>query len=212
MELASFYFDIRKDTLYCDSMESLERQAARTVLDQLFSTLATWLSPIIPFTTEEAWLTRFPGEEEYGSIHLRQFCDIPSNWRDDDLAAKWELIRKLRRVVTGALEIERAEKRIGSSLSAEAIIYTSNSFKGALSDINLADLCITSSTRFGEGEAPSEAFTVSDIPDVKVMIVLASGEKCARCWKVLPEVGAHEIHKDLCNRCADVIGDTPVFA
>ncbi|MEE2654234.1 MAG: isoleucine--tRNA ligase [Pseudomonadota bacterium] len=212
VELSSFYFDIRKDTLYCDSMESLERQAARTVLDQLFSTLATWLSPIIPFTTEEAWLTRFPGEEEYGSIHLRQFCDIPSNWRDDDLAAKWELIRKLRRVVTGALEIERAEKRIGSSLSAEAIIYTSNSFKGALSDINLADLCITSSTRFGEGEAPSEAFTVSDIPDVKVMIVLASGEKCARCWKVLPEVGAHEIHKDLCNRCADVIGDTPVFA
>ena len=114
--------------------------------------------------------------------------------------------------MTGALEIERAEKRIGSSLSAEAIIYTSNSFKGALSDINLADLCITSSTRFGEGEAPSEAFTVSDIPDVKVMIVLASGEKCARCWKVLPEVGAQEIHKDLCNRCADVIGDTPVFA
>ena len=212
VELSSFYFDIRKDTLYCDSRESLERQAARTVLDQLFSTLATWLSPIIPFTTEEAWLTRFPGEEEYGSIHLRQFCDIPSNWRDDDLAAKWELIRKLRRVVTGALEIERSDKRIGSSLSAEAIIYTSNSFKGALSDINLADLCITSSTRFGEGEAPSEAFTVSDIPDVKVMIVLASGEKCARCWKVLPEVGAHEIHKDLCNRCADVIGDTPVFA
>jgi len=212
VELSSFYFDIRKDTLYCDSVDSPERQAVRTVLDQLFSTLATWLAPIIPFTAEEAWLTRFPREKEKGSVHLRQFCDIPASWRDNDLAEKWELIRKLRRVVTGALEVERADKRIGSSLSAEAIIYTSNSFKVALSDINLADLCITSSARFGEGDAPPEAFTVSDIPEVKVMIELASGKKCARCWKVLPEVGTHEIHKDLCNRCADVIGDKPVAA
>ena len=212
VELSSFYFDIRKDTLYCDSMDSPERQAVRTVLDQLFSTLTAWLAPIIPFTAEEAWLTRFPREKENGSVHLRQFCDIPSSWYDNDLAEKWELIRKLRRVVTGALEVERAEKRIGSSLSADAIIYASNSFKVALSDINLADLCITSSARFGEGDAPSEAFAVSDTPDVKVMIELAGGQKCARCWKVLPEVGTHDIHKDLCNRCVDVIGDTPVAA
>ena len=179
VELSAFYFDIRKDTLYCDSFDSIERRAARTVLDRLFVTLTTWLAPIIPFTAEEAWLTRFPKEEKSSSVHLQQFDSIPPNWRDDDLSKKWQLIRNLRRVVTGALEVERAEKRIGSSLSAQAIIYTSNEYRIALEGIHLADLCITSAARFADGKAPLEAFSISDVPDVKVIIALAEGQKCS---------------------------------
>ena len=205
VELSAFYFDIRKDTLYCDSFDSIERRAARTVLDRLFATLTTWLAPIIPFTAEEAWLTRFPEEEKSSSVHLQQFGVIPPNWRDDGLSKKWQLIRNLRRVVTGALEVERAEKRIGSSLSAQAIIYTSNEYRMALEGIHLADLCITSAASFVDGDAPSEAFSISDVPDVKVIIALAEGQKCSRCWKVLSEVGTLATHKDLCKRCVDVV-------
>ncbi|NKB19774.1 MAG: isoleucine--tRNA ligase [Alphaproteobacteria bacterium] len=212
VELSSFYFDIRKDTLYCDPVDSFERRAARTVLDQLYMSLTAWLAPIIPFTAEEAWLTRFPDEAENGSIHLKQFSEIPSGWRDEPLAKKWHLVRNLRRVVTGALEIERAEKRIGSSLGADATIYASPDYQVALTEIDLADLCITSSARFDDGEAPTEAFSISDVADIKVVITAADGEKCGRCWKILPEVGTHDVHKDLCGRCASAIGDAPVAA
>ena len=104
VELSSFYFDMRKDTLYCDPVDSLDRRAARTVLDKLYMSLTAWLAPIIPFTAEEAWLTRFPEEGDDGSIHLRQFSEIPSEWRNEALAEKWQLVRNLRRVVTGALK------------------------------------------------------------------------------------------------------------
>ena len=212
VDLSSFYFDIRKDTLYCDPIDSPDRRAVRTVLDQLYMSLTAWLAPIIPFTAEEAWLTRFPEETENGSIHLNQFSEIPAEWCDEALAEKWQLVRNLRRVVTGALEIERAEKRIGSSLGADATIYASPAYQAALADVNLADLCITSSACFGDGEAPADAFSISEIADINVVIKSADGEKCGRCWKVLPEVGTHEVHKDLCGRCASAIGDTPAAA
>ena len=212
VELSSFYFDIRKDTLYCDPVDSLDRRAARTVLDKLYLSLTAWLAPIIPFTAEEAWLTRFPEENEKGSIHLREFPKIESTWCDDVLAKKWQLVRNLRRVVTGALEIERAEKRIGSSLGADAIVYASPAYHEALTGINLADLCITSSASFDDKTAPADAFFIADVPDVRVVIKAAVGQKCGRCWKILPEVGANEVHKDLCSRCAAAVGDKPVAA
>ena len=212
VELSSFYFDMRKDTLYCDPVDSLDRRAARTVLDQLYMSLTAWLAPIIPFTAEEAWLTRFPEEADEGSIHLRQFPEIPAEWRDVALAEKWQLVRNLRRVVTGALEIERSEKRIGSSLGADATVFASAAYQAALTEIDLADLCITSSACFDDGEAPADAFSILEIADIRVVITPADGEKCGRCWKVLPEVGAHEVHKDLCGRCASAVGDTPVAA
>jgi len=212
VELSSFYFDIRKDTLYCDPVDSLHRRAARTVLDRLFLSLTAWLAPIIPFTAEEAWLTRFPEENEKGSIHLREFPKIEPDWCDEALAKKWQLVRNLRRVVTGALEIERAEKRIGSSLGADAIVYASPAYHEALTEINLADLCITSAACFDDDEAPADAFFISDVPDIRVVIKAAVGHKCGRCWKILPEVGADEVHKDLCGRCAAAVGGSPVAA
>ena len=212
VDLSSFYFDIRKDTLYCDPVDSLDRRAARTVLDKLYLSLTAWLAPIIPFTAEEAWLTRFPEENEKGSIHLREFPKIESAWCDEVLAKKWQLVRSLRRVVTGALEIERAEKRIGSSLGADAIVYASPAYHEALKGINLADLCITSSASFDDNTAPADAFFIADVPDVRVVIKAAVGQKCGRCWKILPEVGANEVHKDLCSRCAAAVGDKPVAA
>ena len=136
----------------------------------------------------------------------------PLKIKDEVLAKKWQLVRNLRRVVTGALEIERAEKRIGSSLGATAIVYASPAYHAALTEINLADLCITSSACFDDDEAPADAFFIADVPDIRVTIKAAVGHKCARCWKILPEVGADEVHKDLCGRCAAAVGGSPVAA
>ena len=115
-------------------------------------------------------------------------------------------------MVTGALEIERAEKRIGSSLGADAIVYASSAYHAALTEIDLADLCITSSACFDDGEAPSDSFFIADVSDIRVVIKTAVGKKCGRCWKILPEVGTNKVHKDLCGRCAAVVGDKPVAA
>src|SRR6185295_427422 len=121
-DLSAFYFDIRKDSLYCDAFSSKRRRACRTVLDQLFHCLTTWLAPLLCFTTEEVWLSRFPGEGS--SVHLMALAKPPGEWRDAQLAAKWEKIREVRRVVTGALEIERQQKKtIGSSLEAAPDVH-----------------------------------------------------------------------------------------
>ena len=116
VDLSAFYFDIRKDTLYCEPISSHKRRACLTVLDHLFRTTVIWLAPMLPFTAEEAWLSRYPSED--GSVHLELFPEVPAAWRNEALAEKWRKVRNVRRVVTGALEIERAAKRIGSSLEA----------------------------------------------------------------------------------------------
>ena len=118
VELSAFYFDIRKDTLYCDASNSTRRRAARTVLDALFNCLTAWFAPFICFTAEEAWQAR-TGDDS--SVHLQQFPEIPESWQNNDLAAKWAKVRDLRRVVTGALEVERAEKRILMSMRVPTI-------------------------------------------------------------------------------------------
>ena len=110
VDLSAFYFDIRKDALYCDGPSSVKRKAALQVVRHLFDCLAKWLAPILPFTTEEAWLDRHPGAQ---SLHLDQMADVPVSWRDDMLAEEWRKVRQMRRVVTGALEIARAEKQRG---------------------------------------------------------------------------------------------------
>ena len=121
VDLSAFYFDIRKDALYCDAKMTTRRRAARTVLDLVFKTVTKWFAPILVFTAEEIWQSRFPSED--GSVHLQTFHDIPNEWRDIELGAKWDKIRTLRKVVTGALEIERREKRIGSSLQATVDVF-----------------------------------------------------------------------------------------
>ena len=203
VELSAFYFDVRKDRLYCDPASSLERRAARTVLDTVFDCLTAWLAPFICFTAEEAWLARHPDDE--GSVHLRQFPDIPEEWRDDALASKWTVLRRLRRVVTGALEVERANKRIGSSLQAHPVIHADPAYKEAAEGMDLAELFITSTAAFADGPLPGTGFGLADIPGIEVTVELAQGAKCERCWKVLEEVGENSTHATICRRCADAV-------
>ena len=203
LDLSAFYFDVRKDCLYCDAADSAERRAVRTVLDIVFDALSAWLAPFICFTAEEAWLARDVGREE--SVHLRAFPDVPADWRNDALAAKWDGIRSVRRVVTGALEVERVAKRIGSSLEADVHIFADAGFRQALDGLDPGEIAITSSASVHAGDAPGGAFTLHDVPGVAVAVHLAKGEKCARCWRVLEDVGSHPGHPELCRRCVDAV-------
>ncbi|MFZ2868460.1 isoleucine--tRNA ligase [Zavarzinia sp.] len=203
-DLSAFYFDVRKDAIYCDGPSSIRRRAVRSVLDVLFNCLTTWAAPVLCFTMEEAWLTRNPGDDE--SIHLREFPAVPAEWLDPALAAKWERLRALRLVITGALEIERREKRIGSSLQAQPIVHIADEDLLALArTVDFAELSITSGIELLAGEGPAEAFRLTEVPGVAVEPRPAEGEKCARCWMVLPEVGAHADHPGLCHRCHEVV-------
>ena len=203
VDLSSVYFDIRKDALYCDAPSSLRRRAARTVLDLLFQRLTTWLAPMLVFTMEEVWLERFPGDDS--SVHLQDFPETP-DWRDDALAAKWAAIRKVRRVVTGALEVERREKRIGASLEAAPVVHVEDeATRAALATVDFADLCITSAIAVTGDAAPADAFRLEDVAGVAVVPATAEGAKCARCWKVLPDVGTHG-HAGVCGRCDEALG------
>ena len=209
VDLSAFYFDIRKDSLYCDAATSVRRRAARTVLDALFDRLTAWLAPILVFTAEEVWQARHgtDGDKQFGSVHLRQFPDTPQAWRDDDLAERWARVRTLRRVVTGALEVDRRDKRIGSSLQAHPVVHVDDdAYPQALDGLDLAEIAITSSATLTRDPAPDGAFTLDDVPGVAVVTNLAEGTRCQRCWMVLPEVGGNADHPDLCNRCAAVVG------
>ena len=199
VDLSAFYFDIRKDSLYCDRPDSIRRRAARTVLDELFNRLTAWLAPVLCFTAEEAWMTRGTGPEE--SVHLRSFPETPESWRDDAIATRWTEIRNVRRVVTGALELERTAKRIGSSLQAAPQVYVSEAALKAFDGLDPAEIFITSDAELIVGEGPEDAFRLEDVKGIAAVPALADGTKCERCWKVLPEVGALPV----CNRCADAV-------
>ena len=203
VDLSAFYFDIRKDTLYCERADSNKRRAVRTVLDELFSCLTAWLAPFICFTAEEAWLNRFPGSDT--SVHLQLFPEIPKTWRNDKLAGKWQKIRTLRRVITGSLEVERAEKRIGSSLEAHPTVYTNKNYFDVIEDMDFAEIAITSNISMSLDPIPPNAFILEDVEDVGVEFERAKGNKCERCYKVLSDVGEISSYETLCNRCADAV-------
>ncbi|WP_135080923.1 isoleucine--tRNA ligase [Terasakiella sp. SH-1] len=201
VELSAFYFDIRKDAVYCDAGDSIRRRAARTVLDTLFNTLTAWLAPFMVFTCEEAWTCRFGADAD--SVHLRQFPDIPASWQDEALAAKWAKVRDLRKVVTGALELKRKEKTIGSSLQAAPEVFATADFIDAMNGIDLAEISITSAASLSEGDVPEGSFTMEDVAGVGVVFKEAIGGKCERCWQILPEVSGEGA---ICKRCEDAIG------
>ncbi|KPH82803.1 isoleucine--tRNA ligase [Bosea vaviloviae] len=184
-ELSAFYFDVRKDALYCDPLSSHVRKSALTVVDHLFRCLTTWLAPILVFTAEEAWLERYPDQKTLdGSVHLELFAQAPADWLDPELAERWSKIRRVRRVVTGALELERAAKRLGSSLEAAPQVFISDpDLLAALSGADLAEISITSAIRIESGEGPTEAIRLPDVPGVAVVPHRADGVKCARSWK-----------------------------
>jgi isoleucyl-tRNA synthetase len=213
VDLSAFYFDIRKDRLYCDVAADPRRRATRTVMDTVFDCLVRWLAPILCFTAEEAWLARH-GDAPGRSVHLEVFRHVPRAWRDPALGERWEELRQVRRVVTGALELERAGKRIGSSLQAAVQIYVPQHLIELLREVDVAELCITSAAEIHAGAPPHGAFELADVPEVSVVVSSAPGEKCERCWRILPEVGHVPHHPDLCVRCADVIdsGTVPIAA
>ena len=203
-DLSAFYFDVRKDALYCDPASSVTRRACLTVVDRLFRTLVTRLAPLLAFTAEEAWLSRFPSED--GSVHLEPFALADAAWLDAALAAKWDKVRRVRRVVTGALEVERAAKRIGSSLEAAPVVHvTDPELLAALDGVDLAEVAITSAISVVAGEGPAEAFRLAEVPGVAVVSAKAEGRKCARSWKVTPEVGADPEFPDITPRDAQAM-------
>jgi isoleucyl-tRNA synthetase len=202
VDLSAFYFDVRKDALYCDG-DTVQRRAARTVLDLLFHRLTTWLAPVLVFTMEEVWLERFPGDDS--SVHLQDFPDTPADWLEPDLAAKWAGVRAARRVVTAALEVERTNKVIGASLEAAPVVHVADdTLRATLQAVPFEDICITSQITVTGQTAPQDAFRLPEVAGVAVVFAEAEGEKCARCWKILPDVGTHT-HKGVCSRCDGAI-------
>ena len=197
VDLSAFYFDIRKDALYCDG-DTPRRRAARTVLGLLHERLTTWLAPILPFTMEEVWLEVHPGEES--SVHLQDFPAPRPGWRDDALAAKWARVRAVRRAVNGALEVARRDKVIGSSLEAAPVVHVDAETAALLDDVAFDDVCIVSGIAVTTEPAPEGAFVADDVPGVAVAFHAAEGGKCERCWKILPDVGSHG-HDGVCRRC-----------
>ncbi|NTG49526.1 isoleucine--tRNA ligase [Agrobacterium rhizogenes] len=200
VELSAFYFDVRKDALYCDAPSSLRRRAALAVIRTIFDCMVTWLAPMLPFTTEEAWLSRNPSAV---SVHLEQFPAVPAEWKNEALAEKWKKIRAVRSVVTGALEIERKDKRIGSSLEAAPVVYVADQeLLKALEGQDLAEICITSGITVNGGEGPTDAFRLDDAAKVSVVPALAEGRKCARSWRITTDVGSDSEYPDVSARDA----------
>ncbi|CAO4172845.1 isoleucine--tRNA ligase [Methylorubrum aminovorans] len=203
-DLSAFYFDVRKDALYCDPISSVTRRAALQVIDEAFRRVTIWLAPVLAFTAEEAWLDRYPSQD--GSVHLQTLPETPAAWRDEALAARWQKVRKVRRVVTGALEIERAAKRIGASLEAAPTVYVSDpDLLGALDGVDFADVCITSAITVCAGEGPTDAFRLDEVKGVAVVPERAAGTKCARSWRVTPEVGSDPDYPDVTPRDAKAL-------
>jgi isoleucyl-tRNA synthetase len=200
-ELSAFYFDIRKDALYCEAPSSLKRKAALTVVDRLCDALLKWLAPILVYTADEAWAEYRPDGTD--CIHLLGFAEGLGANRNDALAAKWEQVRDVRAVITGALEIQRAAKVIGSSLEAAPVVHISDpSVLKALEGVDLAEIAITSAVTLTDTPAPDGAFTLDSIKGVAVVFAKSEGRKCARSWRYTDDVGADPAWPDVSARDA----------
>ncbi|MES0032551.1 isoleucine--tRNA ligase [Mesorhizobium sp. M0040] len=206
VELSAFYFDIRKDALYCEAPSSVKRKASVQVVRHLFDCLVKWLAPMLPFTMEEAWLDRHP---DAVSLHLDQFPEIPADWKNEALAEKWRKVRQVRRVVTGALEIARAQKVIGSSLEAVPVVTLDDAvLEAAIADVDMAETAITSDLVIMHGNAPAGSFTLDDVKGVAVVVEKAEDRglvKCARSWRYTADVGSDPEFPDVSARDAAVL-------
>ncbi|MER8784779.1 isoleucine--tRNA ligase [Mesorhizobium sp. M1006] len=206
VELSAFYFDIRKDALYCEAPSSVKRKASVQVVRHLFDCLVKWLAPMLPFTMEEAWLDRHP---DAVSVHLDQFPEIPADWRNEALAEKWRKVRQVRRVVTGALEIARAQKVIGSSLEAVPVVTLDDAvLEAAIADVDMAEMAITSDLVIVHGKASAGSFTLDDVKGVAVVVEKAEDRglvKCARSWRYTADVGSDPEFPDVSARDAAVL-------
>ena len=202
-DLSALFFDIRRDALYCDLPTSLRRRACRTVMDTVFERLTIWLAPLIPFTMEEAWMARFP---DGGLNGLRIFPDTPAAWRDDGEADRWRRVEIVTRVVTGAIEIERREKRIGAALEAAVTVrICDHELLTAFEGLDPAEVFRVSHANLSNGAGMPDDFTLEGVVGVSVVVERAPGRKCARSWRVLPEVGSDPRYPDLSLRDAEAV-------
>jgi isoleucyl-tRNA synthetase len=202
-DLSALFFDIRRDALYCDRPDSVRRRACRTVLDLIFERITLWLSPLIPFTMEEAWETRFGAA---AANSLRVFPATPDSWRNDAEAARWARIERVTRVVTGALEVERRDKRIGAALEAAPRVHIEDpALLAAFDGLDAAEIFRTSQAQLVADEGPATAFRLEGVDGVAVEPLRAEGRKCARSWRILPEVGTDPLYPDLSLRDADAV-------
>ena len=193
-DLSAFFFDIRKDCLYCDAPDSLKRRAYRTVLDTLFQAMVRYAAPVLVFTAEEVWQTRYPDASH--SVHFSDWPAVDAGWISGDLNEKWTIIRNLRAEVTARLESDRREKRIGSSLEAEVdLVVAWPEDKHQIGASDLADIAIVSQLSFSLGQTSGGHWA-------EVTTRVTSNHKCGRCWRHLPEV---EQDGSLCGRCQEVV-------
>ena len=196
-DLSAFYFDIRKDSIYCDSFDSKKRRSARTLLNLIFDHLVRWLAPSLSFTCEEAWKAK----GNTSSIHLEDFLKASQDFKNNDIANKWNIIKNIRKVITGAIEKKRAEKLIGSSLEANVIIYVKEDLKKKIEEINFDEIAITSSFQLLDYKNKKDYFALEEIDDVAVTVEKTNGQKCERCWKYTDILQ----DKQICQRCDEAI-------
>jgi isoleucyl-tRNA synthetase len=180
VDLSAFYFDIRKDTLYCDSLNSEKRKSCIIILNILLDSLLKWFAPILSFTTEEIYQLV---SKKNKSIHLEKFQNFPKKFKNEELEKKWSELIKIRNICNASIEEKRASKEIGSSLEAEINIQLNNNYKKIITDIDLSELCITSKAKI----------IYNDSEDIVVNTQKASGDKCPVCWKIRIDRCAREI-------------------
>ena len=203
-DLSAFYFDIRKDTLYCDSPLNDVRRSTRTVLYEVFKCLTAWLAPVICYTAEEAWLSLI-GTENEDSIHLKQFPEISESWIDDGLNSKWLKIRKIRKFINGALESARQEKIIGSSLEAKIVIFIEDTqYVALLEEIDIEEISIVSKVEIIKDNIVDGAYKEDSLVGLGIVVSPALGKKCVRCWKIDEKID-NSLEDPLCDRCLEVV-------
>ncbi|KAB0264636.1 class I tRNA ligase family protein [Microvirga brassicacearum] len=193
-DLSAFYFDVRKDALYCDTKSSSKRRAALSVIEVLFDCLVRWLAPMLPFTMEEAFLERRPS-----SVHLEQFPEVPREWRGHELARRWAVVRRVRQAVNGAIAVKRTERHVGSTLKNAPRVFLAPDVLAKLSGIDMGEICTTSEMTLSCETAPEKRYTADR---VSVVVEMAPGRICRRSWKIDPHVGSDPEFPDLTVRDA----------
>jgi len=183
LDLSAFYFDIRKDTLYCDETKSSKRMACIRLLYLILDMLLKWFAPILSFTTEEIF--RILNKDKNSSIHLETFPTIPSKWKNEKLFQKCDKLKIVRNVANAAIEVKRASKEIGSSLEADIKLYLGEEYLQYSKDVNLSEYIITSKAEALPMVNDDKLFKLDSVDNVKVLVKKAKGEKCSRCWKIL---------------------------
>jgi isoleucyl-tRNA synthetase len=187
-DLSAFFFDVRKDSLYCDGPMSPVRRAYRTVLATLFDALNGWLAPVLVFTAEEAHEQRWGAAT---SVHHGSYAEIPASWRNEALETRFDRLRDLRALVTQAIEPMRREKVVGSSNEVAVRLHLPDADAALVSGVNFAELCIV-----------SEVEAVPGASEPRVDAIASTDARCARCWRYLPDVAPET---ELCARCDGVV-------